>query len=320
MEPGTPVCCGSDALRPNSTLTNTGNFTRSSVGGAFQVQVNISGSDVTPPARVTDLAAVYTDPEMGDFEVRLTFTAPGDNLDSEEPARSFLIKYAASADNLTSQNFDSVTTILSEQDLMDGTTLDPPAGGRTVSLLVRPDLFPPDTQHYFAMRANDSAGNWSPISKVARLFYNSKGDITPPSAVNDLSVVENNTVILQFTAPGDDLDTATNASVFLIRYSRNSSDLSENFNTSNAVTITQDDLVGGSLIPPMGGETVTINLSREDFLDSELYYFALKTKDHSDNWSELSNMVKFMVASGAPVKTASAVFIVFNLITCYLLL
>ena len=73
-------------------------------------------------------------------------------------------------------------------------------------------------------------------------------DNIPPGRVTDLLV--NNLpdkIAVQFTAPGDDLDTATNASVFFIRYSTIDSDLlDENFNTSSsAVTITADDLIGG---------------------------------------------------------------------------
>ena len=116
-----------------------------------------------------------------------------------------------------------------------------------MSLNLRAELFPIDTQYFIAMRANDSAGNWSPVSKVVGLFYNSRGDITPPSVVTDLSLTYDEEMInLEFTAPGDDLDTATNASVFFIRYSTVYSDLIDDiFNTSFAVTITADDLVGG---------------------------------------------------------------------------
>ena len=247
MKPGTPVCCGSDALMPGSQLTKTGNFSRSSVGGAFQVQVEITGEDVTPPARVTDLSAGYADPDNAHFTVTISFTAPGDSLDSVKPASAFLIKWALSADSLSSENFDEVSDIITEQDLLGGSTLTPPSGGSFVSLNIRPDLFPIDTQYFLAMRANDSAGNWSPVSKVVGLFYNSRGDITPPSAVTDLSLTaEVEMISLEFTAPGDDLDTATNASVFFIRYSTVASDLMDDiFNSSFASTITADDLVGG---------------------------------------------------------------------------
>ena len=34
---GSPVCCGSNTITPDSILASTGNFTRSAVGGAFQV-------------------------------------------------------------------------------------------------------------------------------------------------------------------------------------------------------------------------------------------------------------------------------------------
>ena len=34
---GTPMCCGSDTITPDSVLSKSGNFTRSAAGGAFQV-------------------------------------------------------------------------------------------------------------------------------------------------------------------------------------------------------------------------------------------------------------------------------------------
>ena len=182
---------------------------------------------------------------------------------------------------------------------------------------IKAGLFPIDTQHYFAMRADDSTGNRSPVSKVSGLFYNSRGDITPPSAVTDLAVTgEDDGVSLQFTAPGDDLDTATNASVFLIRFS--TSDFSDQFNTSEAVTVTEDDLTGGSLIPPTGGERVGITVKREIFSKDVTYFFAMKTKDHSDNWSEMSNVVTYTSSAATPA--LSVLFIIVNFISSYSLL
>merc|ERR1719259_1397436 len=53
-KPGTPICCGSNTLRPNSKLSNTGNFTRQAAGGSFQV-LDLPDGDILPPSRVTDL-------------------------------------------------------------------------------------------------------------------------------------------------------------------------------------------------------------------------------------------------------------------------
>ena len=47
-----------------------------------------------------------------------------------------------------------------------------------------------------------------------------------------------------------------------------------------------------SLTPPTGGKKVTISISSEGFSHTLSYFFALKTKDHNDNWSGVSNIVK----------------------------
>ena len=59
MEPiPTPMCCGSNTVRPDSVLKSTGNFTRMSAGGSFKAK-NVPTGDVYPPSKVTDLKVQY---------------------------------------------------------------------------------------------------------------------------------------------------------------------------------------------------------------------------------------------------------------------
>ena len=150
MSPGgSPMCCGSDTLTADSKLTSTGNFSRSAVGGAFQVggdqadllvlfpgvqvTVDISGDDITPPSKVVDLQAVFTNTGSEDNSFVISFTAPGDDLDSEDPVQTYTIRYSQ---NLTALTFDS-GTLLTDDDLDAGSSLTPVKGSVKVELTVK---------------------------------------------------------------------------------------------------------------------------------------------------------------------------------------
>jgi hypothetical protein len=51
----TPMCCGSNTVRPDSILTKTGIFSRQSAGGSFQMAENVTAEDMYPPSRIIDL-------------------------------------------------------------------------------------------------------------------------------------------------------------------------------------------------------------------------------------------------------------------------
>ena len=147
---GSPVCCGSDTLTADSQLSSTGNFSRSAVGGAFQVRwatggwitdnvvgqvtVDISGDDITPPSKVVDLSGMFVNPDPAkDNSFKLSFTAPGDDLDSQDPVKNYIIKYSQ---NLTAQNFDS-GILLTTKDLVAGSSLTPVDGGQLVEITIK---------------------------------------------------------------------------------------------------------------------------------------------------------------------------------------
>ena len=71
------MCCGSDTVTEDSVLESTGNFSRSSVGGAFTVTGSANYNP--PPGEVKDFAIGNLDFDLKQFNIN--FTAPGDNLD-----------------------------------------------------------------------------------------------------------------------------------------------------------------------------------------------------------------------------------------------
>jgi len=167
MLPGTPMCCGSNTINADSKLTNTGNFSRQSAAGSFQVSVDIDPSlDLTPPIRVLDLVGRTS----GDAII-LEFTAPGDDLDSVDPAKLFLIKYSESANNLTAEQFDDniFNTELIPDDLLPGSTLTPPHGGARWGIFIKRELFQDEKLYSFAMKTQDHNNNWSKVSNIARV-------------------------------------------------------------------------------------------------------------------------------------------------------
>ena len=89
--------------------------------------MNITGNDIIAPSKVVDLVSTLTNSSTDDEEFwwRVTFTEPGDDLDSDEPVASYTIRYAQ---NLTAQNFETEGKILKQEDLYIGSFC-PEAGG-----------------------------------------------------------------------------------------------------------------------------------------------------------------------------------------------
>ncbi|MFN8547048.1 MAG: fibronectin type III domain-containing protein [Candidatus Eisenbacteria bacterium] len=106
--------------------------------------------DTIPPARISDLKAEA----LSSTSARLTWTAPGDDVDRGRAARYEL---RSSLALITEENWPAASVI-------QGVTLPLPAG-EPESFTV-PGLEPRAT-FYFALKAEDNAGNVSPISNFA---------------------------------------------------------------------------------------------------------------------------------------------------------
>jgi len=167
-DPHSPLCCGSNALQPGAKVTKTGNFTRQAAGGGFQVMNEVDlNQDKIPPGQVTDLTVVDISADI----VTVEFTAPGDDLDSNTTVAEYVIKYSATAGNLTGDNFDLTehNTEITEDNLVES-SLDPVTGGTIKQLKIKTTTFENEKKYILAMKARDEADNFSPVSNKVQLF------------------------------------------------------------------------------------------------------------------------------------------------------
>merc|ERR1712181_193877 len=150
-----------------SKTTKTGNFTRQAAGGAFQVTNEVDmETDNIPPGRVTDLEAKnLPDKIFGQF------TAPGDDLDSNDKAASYVVKYSSTVGNLTGVNFDEeeFNTPISIDDLIDS-KLEPEVGGATKTFFIKSLIFPVGEKFVLALKAIDEKGNQGKVSNTVQIY------------------------------------------------------------------------------------------------------------------------------------------------------
>merc|ERR1712172_170514 len=166
-DPHSPLCCGSDAMPPGSKTTKTGNFIRQAAGGAFQVTNEVDmESDNIPPGRVTDLEAKNLP-----GKIAVQFTAPGDDLDSNDKAASYVVKYSSTVGNLTGVNFDEeeFNTAVTNDDLVDS-TLDPEVGGTKKTFFIKSSIFPYGAKFVLALKAVDEKGNQGKVSNTVQIY------------------------------------------------------------------------------------------------------------------------------------------------------
>merc|ERR1711971_469223 len=162
-----PLCCGSDAMPPGSKTTKTGNFIRQAAGGAFQVTNEVDmEADNIPPGRVTDLVA-----KNFPGKICVQFTAPGDDLDSNDKAASYVVKYSSTVGNLTGVNFDEeeFNTPISIEDLIDS-TLEPEVGGAMKTFFIKDSIFLVGGKYALALKASDENQNQGKVSNIVQIY------------------------------------------------------------------------------------------------------------------------------------------------------
>lgn len=129
-----------------------------------------AGPDTTPPGGVISLGVALT----SDSVVVLTWTAPGDD-GMTGTAAAYDLRW--STQPITAAGFGSATPVpIQPGPLPAGTAQSYVAVGLT-----------PGTSYYFALKASDEAGNWSPMSNVANATT-ALTDKVPPAATHDLGI------------------------------------------------------------------------------------------------------------------------------------
>jgi len=218
--------------------------------------------DDVPPAAITNLAVSG----VTSVSANLIWTAPGDD-GSTGTASSYDIRYRTDA-AITTANWATATPASGEPS--------PQAAGSAESFTVTG--LNPGTTYYFAIQTADEVPNLSGLSNSPSGTTEAP-DTTPPAAVTlSVSGVTSSSVILTWTAPGDDGSTGT-ASFYDVRYRTGSAITTANWATATPASGEPSPQPAGS------AESFTVNgLSL-----GTTYYFAIKTADEVPNWSGLSN-------------------------------
>ncbi len=204
--------------------------------------------------------------------ITLTWTAPGDDGASGQAAQ-YDIRYSLSP--ITDANWNAAMQA-------DNEPL-PQAAGSSESFTVTG--LDPGTDYYFAIKTADEVPNWSVLSNV--VLRSTDQETTPPANIASLATgaVTNSSVLLTWTAPGDDGNTGT-ASQYDVRYST-SPITAANFGSATTVT--------GEPTPSAAGAADSFVVTG---LNAETeYYFAVKTADEVPNWSGISNVVSATTGS-----------------------
>lgn len=221
-------------------------------------------ADTTPPAAATDLSALA----LSDTQIRLTWTAPGDDGNTGT-AVAYDLRMNASP--ITSDAiFNSSTQIPG---------LPAPSGAGSVEQFVVTGLAASTTYH-FAIKTRDEVPNWSAISNDAPATTASSTDITPPAPISDLTAIplSDTSIKLTWTATGDDGGTGK-ATAYDIR-------MSASRITSEAEFAVATPLASAPA-PDASGTPQQFTVT--GLTADTPYYFAMKVRDEVPNWSGLSN-------------------------------
>ncbi|XP_071846572.1 calcium-activated chloride channel regulator 3A-1-like [Apostichopus japonicus] len=143
-----------------------GNFSFGASGGATHVDSGFAArDDVVPPNRITDLEVAAVNNSM----VTLTFTAPGDDLDSGKSFQ-YLVYRSTTRDNILHNQTLPLSTFV------EGDPLSPSQYGTTETFVLRlPPTYPAQNttvSYYFAVTAEDDAGNRGDLSVLAQAVIN----------------------------------------------------------------------------------------------------------------------------------------------------
>ena len=134
-------------------------------------------ADNTPPGRVTDLEAK----NLPD-KISVQFTAPGDDLDSNDKAASYFVKYSSTVGNLTGGNFDKeeFNTLITNENLVNS-TLDPEVGGATKTFFIKDSIFLVGEKYALALKAFDEKQNPGKVSNIVQIYLPPAPTTTPPT-------------------------------------------------------------------------------------------------------------------------------------------
>lgn len=252
--------------------------TGDTIGTDRMISWTTTAVDVTAPSAVSTLAAGT----ITSSSVVLNWTAVGDDAGTGT-ATTYAIRYATGGScPFTDGNFASTGTLV-------GSPPTPQVAGSAETKTVTG--LSASTQYWFAIKVSDEVPNTSTISNCIT-GTTSAPDVTAPSAVSTLATgtVTSSSVVLNWTAVGDDAGTGTAAS-YDIRYATGGSCPFTDGNFASTGT-----LVGSPPTPQAAGNAETKTVT--GLSASTQYWFALKVNDEVPNTSTISNCVTATTSAG----------------------
>ena len=251
-----------------------------------------SAPDAIAPSVITDLAT--SNPTSS--SVILSWTAPGDDESTGTAAR-YIIKLSTvpiTAATWKSANFLEYR-VLKTAGSAESMTVSGLSAGTTYYFVLRThevefDVARVEGRHEgrSVIPPRGEVPNKSLLSNMASTTTLSAADIIAPSYIIDLVALNrtSSSVILSWTAPGDDESTGTAASYEIV-YSTNPEISKENWRV-----VTQ---VSGESAPKIAGATEIFTIS--GLSASTSYYFRMRTSDEAPNWSKHSNELHIQTLS-----------------------
>jgi hypothetical protein len=151
--------------------------------------------DYTPPSAINDLETSNPTKDS----ITLIWTAPGDDGNTGT-ALGYVVRYSTTG-MITESNWDSAITY--------SQSWTPLNGGNTETYTVTG--LNSETTYWFAIKAYDEVPNYGDISNSLSETTTIGNDVTPPATISDLKTKNptTNSIILTWTAPGDDGNTGT---------------------------------------------------------------------------------------------------------------
>lgn len=231
--------------------------------------------DCIPPSAINNLSA-----STGNIpnSIILSWTATGDD-ENVGTASTNDLRYSASP--ITEANFPFATSV-------DPQPVPLSAGSNQTTEISMPF---PGLNYYFALKAKDEAGNWSPISNIANATSKQPADTTPPGRIVNLAArpgPQPGQVILTWTAPAEDGYEGDPADHYNARYG-GTYITSSWWNNSESLS--------GEPAPGIPGTVQSWTFTDSDFIAGREYAFAIKSYDEAGNVSGMSNIAKGKVAS-----------------------
>jgi hypothetical protein len=284
------------AIYSESTQNHSVNFVKS---GGSDIEIGVTQTKSAKNIYISQISAVITFIADGiapsavsdlapsgatSSSIDLDWTAPGDD-GSSGTATTYDVRYSTAL--ITDGNWTSATAVTGEPT--------PSVAGTAESMTI--SNLDANTLYYFAIKTSDEDSNESALSNVPSLSTTVSSDSTAPDAVSDLALSSpsNSSIVVSWTAPGDDGSTGT-ATTYDLRYST-SVISSGNFSGATEVTGEPSSSVAGS-----SESMIVTGLSA-----TTLYYFAIKTSDEVPNTSSISNVESLTTTDTADSTSPNAV-------------